>query len=241
MTDRRLYVVSADVQEAVQKLMDDSWKSIVTRDRNSTGAVKRLKVLCVQHNANPALWTNYVQQRNEIKSTIEQNDILNMTNLCRQPPLTFQILEKSTKYKEALGSLDTCTNEFLLFHGARKSAVESICSTDFKLNLSGMSAGSLYGPGVYFAECSSKSDEYSVEEQDGLLVMLLCRVTCGRLFCTDERGPDTHALVQSCTGNDARYHAVLGDRERVVNTYREFVIFNNDQAYPEYVITYCRE
>ena len=33
---------------------------------------------------------------------------------------------------------------------------------------------------------------------------------------------------------------VLGDREAVVNTYRETVVFRADQVYPEYVLLYKR-
>ncbi|CAK0819929.1 unnamed protein product [Prorocentrum cordatum] len=38
-------------------------------------------------------------------------------------------------------------------------------------------------------------------------------------------------------GNDC----VLGDRETVVNTYREYVFFDETQVYPEYVIIYKRQ
>ena len=37
-----------------------------------------------------------------------------------------------------------------------------------------------------------------------------------------------------------RYDAVLGDREAAVGTYREFVIFEEDLIYPEYVVLYTR-
>ena len=39
------------------------------------------------------------------------------------------------------------------------------------------------------------------------------------------------------TGN---YDGVLGDREKAVGTYREFVVFDERQIYPEYVVLYER-
>lgn len=45
-------------------------------------------------------------------------------------------------------------------------------------------------------------------------------------------------LKVSCRIEDAlatgRFHCVLGDREAAVDTYREFVIFDEAQIYPEY-------
>ena len=39
------------------------------------------------------------------------------------------------------------------------------------------SARSYEGKGIYFAEASSKSDEYASDDQDGLHCMLLCKAT----------------------------------------------------------------
>ena len=38
----------------------------------------------------------------------------------------------------------------------------------------------------------------------------------------------------------AGYDSILGDRERAVGTYREFVVFNNSACYPEYIVLYRR-
>ena len=138
---------------------------------------------------------------------------------------------------------DVC--EALLFHGSRPAACFSICQSDFMVNLAGSHKGTLYGPGVYLAEMSSKSDEYGeIEtqgENKGLYAMLLCRSTCGHVLYDDALTPDTQELLKSCTGVAPKYHSVLGDREKTRGTYREFVIYNNDQVYPEYVILYTRE
>jgi len=70
--------------------------------------------------------------------------------------------------------------------------------------------------------------------------MLLCRVTCGNILYCDEKKPDGEWLAQQCTQPNAVYHSVLGDREKIRGTYKEFIIYDKDQAYPEYVIIYRR-
>merc|ERR1712048_954091 len=55
----------------------------------------------------------------------------------------------------------------------------------------------------------------------------------------DEVCPDVDALVQSCT--EGPYHCVVGDREKCRGTYREIIVYDDDQVYPEYVIWYKRQ
>jgi len=132
-------------------------------------------------------------------------------------------------------------NEFLLFHGSCPAAMDSICDGNFKESCAG--AAGLYGPGFYFAEACSKADEYSSDDKDGiykgLYAMLLCRVTCGACLYSDEVKPDSKSLL-SKVGPRGNYHAVLGDREKARGTYREFVVYDKDQVYPEYVVIYRR-
>ena len=103
----------------------------------------------------------------------------------------------------------------------------------------GTSAGTMFGHGAYFAEMCSKSDEYAkdgTDLYDGIYALLLCRVCCGEMFRvlkSDHKAID--AALES-----GRYDAVLGDREAAVGTYREFVIFEEDLIYPEYVVLYTR-
>ena len=63
-------------------------------------------------------------------------------------------------------------------------------------------------------------------------------VSCGDWIYTDEVKPDVEALLQSI--QNGQHHSILGDREKARGTYREFVVFNNDQVYPEYIVVYKR-
>ncbi|OLQ15546.1 hypothetical protein AK812_SmicGene200 [Symbiodinium microadriaticum] len=84
-------------------------------------------------------------------------------------------------------------------------------------------------------ECSSKADEYSTDGEgiyEGVFAMILCRVACGELLrmLSATAGPDSRAVEQALAGK------VLGDREASVGTYREFVVFDSTQIYPEYAL-----
>lgn len=163
----------------------------------------------------------------------------------KQCAYTCEVQKRDAHLFECLGDEDRSVNEFMLFHGTRPSACASICETDFKVSMAGSGAGTLYGKGVYFGENSSKSDEYATEEAEGiysgLCAMLLCRVTCGRMYYTDEVKPNTDDIHAACRGQNRTHHSVLGDRVKARGTYREFVLFDNDLAYPEYVVIYRRE
>eukprot|EP00913_Durusdinium_trenchii_P029227 g27397.t1 len=157
---------------------------------------------------------------------------------------------RTTKVWETHGDqLDPSINEWYLWHGTSSSAALNICQSDFKMRLAGSATGTLYGRGSYFAESVTKADEYSKEE-DGLYTVLLCRVLGGRtspLFfhidhtsynCCLGRTPDPDALTRECTQGES--DCILGDRIKISGTYREFIVFDTELVYPEYIIKYKR-
>eukprot|EP00440_Ansanella_granifera_P072033 gb/GFBE01078170.1/.p1 GENE.gb/GFBE01078170.1/~~gb/GFBE01078170.1/.p1 ORF type:complete len:130 (+),score=28.67 gb/GFBE01078170.1/:1-390(+) len=107
------------------------------------------------------------------------------------------------------------------------------------ISFAGSHAGTMFGKGAYFAECSSKADEYARSGEDlfeGVYAMLLCRVACGEPFHTEQ--PDLKSIEQALLARTADF--VLGDREKARGTYREFVVFDQEVVYPEYVLLYER-
>jgi len=222
---------SSHVLDTLQKLLDSTWRDIVTRDRKGLSKTPRFQVVQAQHNCNPKLWRNYIHARDGIAAKMTEDHMI------VKPKTTDAIEELSLK----LGDLNPNVNEMLLFHGTKPSACEAICKSDFMVSMSGSNAGNLYGSGIYFAECSSKSDEYAQDDTGiykGLWAMLLCRVTCGRIGYCDELHPNGQELYNRCIRG--QYDSTLGDREKARGTYREFIVPNNDQAYPEWVIIYKR-
>jgi len=147
--------------------------------------------------------------------------------------------------------LATDFNEFYMFHGTKPYYIESITEGDFLVKMAGTSAGTLYGRGVYIGESCTKGDEYAFRNDpgyeyatkklppNGLRCMLLLRAMLGRVRYNDERAPaDPSALEDCCLHGN--YNSILGDRKKISGTFREFVVFDKDQLYPEYVLWFTR-
>ena len=61
--------------------------------------------------------------------------------------------------------------------------MHGIKETGFQKEFAGSHKGTMFGRGIYFAECSSKSDEYATADATGkyagCCAMILCRVVLG--------------------------------------------------------------
>jgi len=134
--------------------------------------------------------------------------------------------------------LDEETNTVWLFHGTNDQAAEQITRGDFLVDKAGSNAGTLYGRGIYLAESCSKSDEYTQQNDEGLRCMILCRATLGNVLYNDEKAPNVESLVRQC--RRGTFHSVLGDREKTRGTFREFIVYDDDQVYPEFTMWYKR-
>eukprot|EP00439_Symbiodinium_sp_Y106_P052705 s9_g7.t1 len=72
-------------------------------------------------------------------------------------------------------------------------------------------------------------------------VLMVCRSLLGKVRYTDEDRPSADALQRSCLGEAAAYDSVLGDRQKIHGTFREFVLYHDDQVYPEFIVVYERK
>lgn len=224
-------------QEQIQRLLDGTFRTVRTRDRNGPVPV-RLRLLRVHRVENSEMWTRYSMSKARIMS--KRPDGVKRVNELDGTPEDGFVRTQGVLDESYTAHLDATINEFYLWHGTTPEGAKGISNDGFRLEYSGSHAGTYFGRGCYFAECSSKSDEYARAGDDifaGVYALLLCRVTCGSLFRTTV--PD-HALIekQLATGE---YDSVLGDREASVGTYREFVVYDEDLVYPEYVVLYERK
>lgn len=126
-------------------------------------------------------------------------------------------------------------NEKLLFHGTAKSSLSTINYNGFNRGFAGMHAASI-GKGTYFAVDAiySAEDTYSRPDMSGRKYMYLVRVLTGE-FCVGSRELVAAPPKHSADPTDL-YDSVVDD----VNAPNMFVIFNDIQAYPEYLITFRR-
>ncbi|VDD80994.1 unnamed protein product [Mesocestoides corti] len=131
-------------------------------------------------------------------------------------------------------------NERFLFHGS--PFLHSIVTKGFDERHAYI--GGMFGAGIYFAENSSKSNQYVYGIGGGSgcpshksrscyvcpRQMLLCRVALGRSFIQFNAMKVAHA--------PPGHHSVVGLPSAGGLNYAEYVIYRGEQAYPEYRITY---
>jgi hypothetical protein len=141
---------------------------------------------------------------------------------------------------QGVQQLDSSINEWWLWHGAPLDAAKSIAAGQFQVSLA---RNGMYGPGLYFGESVTKSDEYTDRGytdrgEEDLRCLLLCRVTTGKVLYNDDASPSGFQLAQQVLGG--QFDSILGDREKCVGTHREFIVFNDDAVYPNYAVFYKR-
>ncbi|KAK0150584.1 Poly [ADP-ribose] polymerase 10 [Merluccius polli] len=125
--------------------------------------------------------------------------------------------------------------ERTLYHGTSESSVKEICLHGFNRSFCGKNA-TVYGQGVYFALNSSLSlrETYSPPNRDKLKFVFVAKVLTGdyTLGCNSMKA----APLKESDDIPLRYDSVTDN----LNKPSMFVIFNDTQAYPEYLIT-CQE
>eukprot|EP00439_Symbiodinium_sp_Y106_P051179 s4595_g6.t2 len=215
----------------LQGLFEKTFLGVYTRDRKGERVPKSLEVQEMEQVYNCGSWGEYARRRQTLLQDMAKGG-------------TSWVGELKTD-KSALGEppdwqtgTEPGPNEHWLFHGTSLAGEAGITEGDFRLNMAGSNAGTLYGNGVYLAEAVSKSDEYTTPHPNGLRSMLICLSALGQVNYNDQKRPDGDELAASCKGGG--FHSILGDREKIRGTYREIVVFDEDQVYPAYVCRYNR-
>jgi len=220
------------------------------------------KIVGVFRNQNQELWQKYYLLKTAVLSefTHPQEQHNSMTKYV--PPLQKQAVATGAPHFEG-ENLDADYNEWYLYHGTSWPKCKGICSSNFRLALAGTGntwkeAGKtvgtpLYGYGIYFAERITKADEYSETlpqddplvaslDADGdqeLYCVLVCRVLGGRTRVVTTNEFEIDKLKADVF--EGPYKSVFGDRETILGKpYREVVVYDKDQCFPEFVIVYSR-
>lgn len=229
--------LSADEREKMQKLVDVTYKDKATRDRKSDGMPTRLVVTQVVRMEDSKMWRRFEQKRAELALKGQPKLMAEMpgSGAFKTSPS-----RDAAELPSCLKELTVDLNEAYLFHGSCPGGALGIGEDGFDMSRVGTNVGTMFGAGAYMAEASSKSDEYATEDPSGLFAgkfaLLLCRTLLGNMFyITESNIPRIEDAL--ATG---KFQTVLGDREAAVDTYREFVVFDEAQIYPEYVIIYTR-
>lgn len=256
--DEKLLLELQDMLVKTHKTTDN-W----TRDRGcSLHGVNRCATHCVMKNRAPVP-TEYVLHR----AYRNQNaDLWAKYSLCRtaiseecrrdlgEAKFTVRKDIRSSAPLDSPLELENC-NEWRLLHGTSLDKAKAICETNFSVHLAGTGATwkdldkdkgvPLYGFGIYLAERVTKADEYAQEISEGeryggMLALLVCRVVGGRTNVVTSNAIDTEKLRTDVF--DGPYHSVLGDRVASLGKpYREVVVYDNHQVFPEFVLIYSRK
>ncbi|KAM6268599.1 protein mono-ADP-ribosyltransferase PARP14 [Porphyrio hochstetteri] len=171
----------------------------------------------------------YLEVQNKFKKTCP-NFVIEKIERIQNPFLwrTYELKKASlcTKNKSQ-------NNEKLLFHGTARCTLSTINYNGFDRGYAGKNAA-VIGNGTYFAVNASYSarDVYSSPDQNNRKYMYLARVLTG-CYCAGRSGLIAPPPKNPADPTDL-YDSVVDD----VNNPTMFVIFNDIQAYPEYLITF---
>jgi hypothetical protein len=215
-----------DEMDAFQEMFDHTFKRVLTRDRVyeyqlgvSEEMPYRLEVVHAFRSEHAELYRRFNSSRDKYKGG--------------------EMLRTKTQDAGAHLNQRLAEGEALLFHGTNPSSAMGILKSGFKLDHAGKSTGTMFGYGVYLAECVSKSDEYARDDNGGtfpgLMAMLVCRTLVGKPYVVQDAGDYiSEAKKQGCD-------CVVGDREAKVGTFREFIFFDETRIIPEYTVIYRRQ
>ncbi|CAF4156824.1 unnamed protein product [Rotaria sordida] len=163
--------------------------------------------------------------------------------------------------------LDSNVNEYWLFHGCDKAKLPFLLYSGYDPRVSNLNG--MFGGGFYLAENSSKSNQYiscptcgnnsifttrgceCKNQEDLLFSIVLYRAVLGDVHIAQVydkkkyRGNDENRVRRPpLKGNDIDlYDSVLGESKKHggdILKYREVILYESGQAYPEYVIEYRR-
>jgi len=231
-----MYALGDDMLAVFQEVVARTYSSTWTRDRRkhnptAPNVPTGYKVTRAYRSENSRAWRSY----SIFRASCRQDRRL--LQACKYDDIKTVLALKDCAPSMASGLADDC-NEWYLWHGTHAAKAGDICSSNFRMSRCGENTGTLYGNGTYFSECITKADEYAKSNDEGEYCVLLCRLLGGNVRYTAEVEPDPTALAKSCM--DGEFDSVLGDREKCRGTYREFVFFDSEHIYPEFVVCYKR-
>ncbi|XP_026566267.1 tankyrase-2 isoform X3 [Pseudonaja textilis] len=185
----------------------------------------------------------------EMQSTVREHrdgghagGIFNRYNILKiQKVCNKKLWERYThRRKEVSEENHNHANERMLFHGS--PFVNAIIHKGFDERHAYI--GGMFGAGIYFAENSSKSNQYvygigggtgcPIHKDRSCYIchrqLLFCRVTLGKSFLQFSAMKMAHS--------PPGHHSVTGRPSVNGLALAEYVIYRGEQAYPEYLITY---
>ena len=123
-------------------------------------------------------------------------------------------------------------NERRLFHGTSPDVVKAICKYNFDWRLSGKHA-TRFGEGSYFARDACYSHHYAKTDAHGFRHVFVAKVLVGSFTKGHASYRKPPPKFPSDPESDL-YDSCVNEQSNP----SVFVVFDTDQLYPEYIITY---
>ncbi|KAF3695309.1 Poly [ADP-ribose] polymerase 14 [Channa argus] len=141
---------------------------------------------------------------------------------------SYQLMKKELEKKN-----QHTNNEKLLFHGTTSKAIDFINKQGFNRSYAGTEVGAKFGKGSYFAvDPVYSANGFAAADVQGHKRMYQARVLVGDFI---QGKPEMITPPSKNTGNAADLYDSVTDDPANPNM---FVVFNDIQAYPEYLITF---
>ena len=130
---------------------------------------------------------------------------------------------------------DAILGEQVLFHGSRTTDPKEIYRGDSSFDMR-FSADGMWGKGNYFAVNASYSNGFAYHSKTGLKKMLVAWVLTGVSYHCAPNHYTKPPLrgTQGTGGIQRRYDSVSG----ITGGSKVFITYENNRAYPAYLITY---
>ncbi|XP_041359934.1 protein mono-ADP-ribosyltransferase PARP14-like [Gigantopelta aegis] len=240
----------SDIYKSISDLIVKTWKThFVGHGQDAKGilAGSSVQLVKVERLENLELFRGYCQHRAKLFVKAAKKPITPIKSLPKSKgevettAMAAKHLRQDIYVKEI--------NEHYVFHGTRADNINAICEKGLDSRVG--NTNGMFGPGVYAAESSTKADQYADDKSQRTpkgtnLCMILARMALGEPFVTSNpnspkfRQPPckhTGCNTDGCKKHTETYDSVLGDGKW---NFREFVVYERDLIYPEYIITYQR-
>ncbi|EFC41845.1 predicted protein [Naegleria gruberi] len=220
----------------MQEIMNASCNSATLgsgRDQVSRIMYSKLIVSSVSRIENSTLFTSFKSRMNQL---ISYQDSINSLQVQTE---NISKTSKTFEWMKTIG-LNSNMNEKYLWHGTKPEFVNTIAEHGFDERVANLNG--LFGAGIYFAEYCSKSDQYCTPDHSNEFTLLLCRVVMGRQIHFTKQVMNNQRRPPEISGSNNRvYDSVIGQSNTSTNSYREFIVYDKCQCYPEFIIKYKRQ
>ncbi|EDQ84535.1 uncharacterized protein MONBRDRAFT_30157 [Monosiga brevicollis MX1] len=182
----------------------------------------------VERVQNPVLWERYSAKRWEMLHRITSQEHYDQLHTATVDALSgCPALLRNTPCQERL-----------LLHGIAPDTMlrDKIVRLGFDYRFAGRSSGHNYGLGVYLANHPGKSHQYATPGANGERMLIITRALLGRAYV--HPSPPFGALAPPLlpdAPNNERFDSVIATPQV---TFREVIMFDNAQIYPELVVYY---